>query len=76
MNPAAFSLYPELDATTLTAFVTALETGDVTDLGPARAAEVADVRSVAVFSRVKVAGADGDLLDAAMWRHNGAGRGR
>ncbi|MFJ3911346.1 alpha/beta fold hydrolase [Streptomyces vinaceus] len=72
MISAAFSLYPELDANTLTAFVAALETGDVTGLAPARATEVADARSVAVFSRVKVAGSDGDLLDAALWRHNAA----
>lgn len=69
--PAAFSLYPELDATALGAFVTALESGDVTGLAPARAAEVAGVRSVVAFGRVKVAGADGDLLDAALWRHTG-----
>ncbi|MFD9355573.1 CocE/NonD family hydrolase [Streptomyces sp. NPDC060031] len=72
-GPASFSLYPELDATTLGAFVTALETGDVTGLAPARAADVADVRSVAVFGRAKVPGADGDLLDAALWRHTGSG---
>lgn len=74
MTPAArapFSLYPELDATALTAFVTALESGDVTGLAPARAAEIAEVRSVAVFTRGKVTGADGDLLDAALWRHTG-----
>ncbi|MET9961929.1 alpha/beta fold hydrolase [Streptomyces sp. NPDC006326] len=72
-NPAASSLYPELDAGTLTAFLAALESGDVTGLAPARAAEIADVRSVAVFGRVKVAGTDGDLLDAALWRHTGNG---
>ncbi|WP_405921526.1 CocE/NonD family hydrolase [Streptomyces sp. NBC_00122] len=66
-----FSLYPELDATSLGAFVTALESGDVTGLAPARAAEVAELRSVAVFTRGKVTGADGDLLDAALWRHTG-----
>ncbi|MFG2979726.1 CocE/NonD family hydrolase [Streptomyces sp. NPDC048258] len=66
-----FSLYPELDATALGAFVAALESGDVTGLAPARAAEVAGLRSVAVFSRGKVTGADGDLLDAALWRHTG-----
>ncbi|MFC9297436.1 CocE/NonD family hydrolase [Streptomyces sp. NPDC057011] len=74
MTPAArtpFSLYPELDSTALGAFVTALESGDVTGLAPARAAEVAELRSVAVFTRGKVAGADGDLLDAALWRHTG-----
>ncbi|MFE9634205.1 CocE/NonD family hydrolase [Streptomyces sp. NPDC006463] len=65
------SLYPELDATSLGAFVTALESGDVTGLAPARAAEVAELRSVAVFTRGKVTGADGDLLDAALWRHTG-----
>jgi predicted acyl esterase len=70
VTSAPFSLYPELDATTLTAFVTALENGDVTGLAPARAADVAEVRSVAVFSRVKVAGAEGDLLDGGLWRHN------
>ncbi len=75
MTPAAptpFSLYPELDATALGAFVTALESGDVTGLAPARAAEVAEVRSLVVFTRGKVTGADGDLLDAALWRHTGA----
>ncbi|MFD6972776.1 alpha/beta fold hydrolase [Streptomyces sp. NPDC059949] len=75
MTPAArppFSLYPELDATALDAFVTALESGDVTGLAPARAAEVAEARSLAVFTRGKVTGADGDLLDAALWRHTGA----
>ncbi|WP_326589612.1 CocE/NonD family hydrolase [Streptomyces sp. NBC_01294] len=75
MTPAArtpFSLYPELDATALGAFVTALESGDVTGLAPARAAEVAEARSLAVFTRGKVTGADGDLLDAALWRHTGA----
>ncbi|MFF3679583.1 CocE/NonD family hydrolase [Streptomyces sp. NPDC002120] len=75
MTPAAqppFSLYPELDANALSAFVAALESGDVTGLAPARAAEVAEVRSLAVFTRGKVTGADGDLLDAALWRHTGA----
>ncbi|MCX5586145.1 CocE/NonD family hydrolase [Streptomyces erythrochromogenes] len=75
MNPAAqppFSLYPELDATALGAFVSALESGDVTGLPPARAAEVAEARALAVFTRGKVTGADGDLLDAALWRHTGA----
>ncbi|MGP3687733.1 CocE/NonD family hydrolase [Streptomyces sp. IBSNAI002] len=81
MTPAAhspqpprtpFSLYPELDANALHAFVTALESGDVTGLSPARAAEIAEVRSVAVFTRGKVTGADGDLLDAALWRHTGS----
>ncbi|MEU4730957.1 CocE/NonD family hydrolase [Streptomyces sp. NPDC023588] len=72
-SPYPFSLYPELDATALTAFVTALECGDVTGLAPARAAEVAEVRSVAVFTRGKVTGAHGDLLDAALWRHTGTG---
>lgn len=67
-----FSLYPELDANALTAFVTALESGDVTGLAPARAAEVAEARSVAVFSRLKVTGDGGDLLAAALWRHTGA----
>ncbi|MFD3699090.1 CocE/NonD family hydrolase [Streptomyces sp. NPDC058646] len=66
-----FSLYPELDSTALGAFVTALESGDVTGLSPARAAEVAEARSVAVFTRTEVTGSDGDLLDAAMWRHTG-----
>ncbi|MEU9301734.1 CocE/NonD family hydrolase [Streptomyces sp. NPDC048269] len=66
-----FSLYPELDATALGAFVTALESGDVTGLAPARAAEIAELRSVAVFSRARVTGADGDRLDAALWRHTG-----
>ncbi|MEU6894030.1 alpha/beta fold hydrolase [Streptomyces sp. NPDC046557] len=70
-NPAAFSLYPELDATALATFVTALETGDVTGLSPARAADVAEVRSLVVFSRGKVTGAGGALLDAALWRHTG-----
>ncbi|MFJ3637903.1 alpha/beta fold hydrolase [Streptomyces sp. NPDC090112] len=65
------SLYPELDATALGAFVTALESGDVTGLAPARAAEIAELRSVAAFTRGKVTGADGDLLDAALWRHLG-----
>ncbi|MGW5849242.1 CocE/NonD family hydrolase [Streptomyces sp. NPDC055254] len=65
------SLYPELDATALGAFVSALESGDVTDLAPARAAEVAEARSVAVFTRGKVTGAGGDLLDAGIWRHTG-----
>ncbi|MEU3772263.1 alpha/beta fold hydrolase [Streptomyces sp. NPDC032472] len=68
----AFSLYPELDATALAAFVSALESGDVTGLAPARAAQVAESRAVAVFGRVKVAGADGDLLDGALWRHTGS----
>ncbi|UUY48386.1 CocE/NonD family hydrolase [Streptomyces yangpuensis] len=75
MTPAArppFSLYPELDATALAAFVTALESGDVTGLPPARAAEVVEARALAVFTRGKVTGADGDLLDAALWRHTGA----
>ncbi|MFD9412835.1 alpha/beta fold hydrolase [Streptomyces sp. NPDC059989] len=66
------SLYPELDSTALGAFVTALESGDVTGLAPARAAEIAELRSVAVFTRGKVTGADGDLLDAGLWRHTGA----
>ncbi|WP_406366547.1 CocE/NonD family hydrolase [Streptomyces sp. NBC_01546] len=66
-----FSLYPELDANALNAYVTALESGDVTGLSPARAAEVAEVRAVVVFTRGKVTGADGDLLDAALWRHTG-----
>ncbi|WP_260614441.1 hypothetical protein, partial [Streptomyces sp. WAC07061] len=43
VNPAApaapHSLYPELDATALTAFATALESGDPAGLPPARAAE-------------------------------------
>ncbi|MFE5680112.1 CocE/NonD family hydrolase [Streptomyces erythrochromogenes] len=75
MTPAArppFSLYPELDAISLGAFVSALESGDVTGLPPARAAEVAEARALAVFTRGKVTGADGDLLDAALWRHTGA----
>ncbi|MFJ9079757.1 alpha/beta fold hydrolase [Streptomyces sp. NPDC102278] len=72
VTSADFSLYPELDAHALHAFVTALETGDVTGLSPARAADVVEVRSVAVFSRGKVTGADGDLLDAALWRHTGS----
>ncbi|MFG2879669.1 CocE/NonD family hydrolase [Streptomyces sp. NPDC048337] len=77
MTPAArtprtpFSLYPELDSTALGAFVTALESGDLTGLAPARAAEVAELRSRAVFTRGKVTGADGDLLDAGLWRHTG-----
>ncbi|WP_411101511.1 CocE/NonD family hydrolase [Streptomyces sp. cmx-4-9] len=66
-----FSLLPELDPTTLSAFVGALESGDVTGLSPARATEVAQARSLAVFTRGKVTGADGDLLDAALWRHTG-----
>ncbi|MCJ1680562.1 hypothetical protein MTF65_25080 [Streptomyces sp. APSN-46.1] len=65
------SLYPELDATALTAYATALETGEPGGLSPARAAETDEFRSLAVFSRGKVTGADGDLLDAAMWRHTG-----
>ncbi|MFD3540926.1 CocE/NonD family hydrolase [Streptomyces sp. NPDC058662] len=65
------SLYPELDPAALNAFVAALRSGDVTGLAPARAAEVAEARSVAVFTRGKVTGADGDLLDAALWRHTG-----
>ncbi|MEU6310027.1 alpha/beta fold hydrolase [Streptomyces sp. NPDC047014] len=77
MTPAArttpVSLYPELDATALGAFVTALECGDVTGLAPARAAEAARMRGVAVFTRGKVTGAEGKLLDAALWRHTGAG---
>lgn len=72
VNSADFSLYPELDANALHAFVTALETGDLHGLSPARAADVEEVRSVAVFSRGKVTGADGDLLDAALWRHTGS----
>ncbi|MEW2413396.1 alpha/beta fold hydrolase [Streptomyces sp. NPDC046866] len=72
MVPNAFSLHPELDAAALRAFVSALESGDVTDLAPARAAQVADSRAVAVFGRVKVAGAEGDLLDGALWRHTGS----
>ncbi|MFF4330211.1 alpha/beta fold hydrolase [Streptomyces sp. NPDC001591] len=72
MHPAAHCLYPELDATALTAFATALETGEGAGLPPARAAEVQAVRAAAVFSRGKVAGADGDLLDAALWRHTGS----
>ncbi|WP_030851118.1 CocE/NonD family hydrolase [Streptomyces sp. NRRL F-4474] len=75
MTPAAqppFSLYPELDATALGAFVSALESGEVTGLPPARAAEVAEARALVVFTRGKVTGADGDLLDAALWRHTGA----
>ncbi|MFD3681871.1 CocE/NonD family hydrolase [Streptomyces sp. NPDC058613] len=71
--PAPSSLYPELDATALGAFVTALESGDLTGLAPARAAEIAEARSVTVFTRGKVTGADGDRLDAALWRHTGAG---
>ncbi|MEU4356614.1 CocE/NonD family hydrolase [Streptomyces virginiae] len=67
-----FSLYPELDATALGAFVSALESGDVTGLPTARAAAVAEARALAVFTRGKVTGADGDLLDAALWRHTGA----
>ncbi|MFJ4779311.1 alpha/beta fold hydrolase [Streptomyces sp. NPDC088762] len=70
-TPAPFSLHPELDPTALGAFVTALESGDVTRLAPARAAEVAALRSVAVFTRGKVSGADGDLLDAGLWRRTG-----
>ncbi|MCX5198648.1 hypothetical protein OOK31_32985 [Streptomyces sp. NBC_00249] len=70
-SPEAFSLHPELDSGSLTAFAAALETGDTTGLPPARAAEVEAVRAVAVFSRGKVAGAEGDLLDAALWRHTG-----
>ncbi|MGW6883782.1 CocE/NonD family hydrolase [Streptomyces goshikiensis] len=65
------SLYPELDAAALTAYAAALETGETRGLSPARAAEVEEFRSVAVFSRGKVTGADGDLLDAALWRHTG-----
>lgn len=75
MSPAPltpFSLYPELDSTALGAFVAALESGDVTGLAPARAAEVAELRSVAVFTRGKVTGAEGDLLDAGLWRHTGS----
>ncbi|MEV7544183.1 CocE/NonD family hydrolase [Streptomyces sp. NPDC089915] len=72
MHPAAHSLHPELDATALTAFATALETGETDGLPPARAAEVGAVRAAAVFSRGKVTGADGDLLDAALWRHTGS----
>ncbi|MFD8980702.1 alpha/beta fold hydrolase [Streptomyces sp. NPDC059564] len=71
MYPAAFSLHPELDATALAAFAAALESGDLAGLPPARAAEVEAVRDVAVFSRGKVAGTGGDLLDAALWRHTG-----
>lgn len=70
-NPAALSLYPELDATALAAFVTALESGDVTGLSPARAADATEVRALVVFSRGKVTGAGGALLDAALWRHTG-----
>ncbi|MCX4691790.1 alpha/beta fold hydrolase [Streptomyces sp. NBC_01408] len=69
--PVPVSLYPELDSTALGAFVGALESGDVTGLSPARAAEVAESRAGAVFTRGKVTGADGDLLDAALWRHTG-----
>ncbi|MGI5444790.1 CocE/NonD family hydrolase [Streptomyces sp. CA-243310] len=72
VNSADFSLYPELDANALHAFVTALETGDLTGLSPSRAADVVEVRSVTVFNRGKVTGADGDLLDAALWRHTGS----
>ncbi|MCX4526489.1 MULTISPECIES: CocE/NonD family hydrolase [unclassified Streptomyces] len=70
-NQSPASLYPELDATALTAYATALETGEPGGLSPARAAEIDAFRSVAVFSRGKVTGADGDLLDAALWRHTG-----
>lgn len=77
MNPAApdapHSLYPELDATALTAFATALESGDTAGLPPARAAEVRAARAAATFSRGKVTGTGGDLLDAALWRHTGPG---
>ncbi|MER5812644.1 alpha/beta fold hydrolase [Streptomyces sp. NPDC002033] len=72
MYPAALSLHPELDATALAVFAAALESGDTAGLPPARAAEVAAVREVAVFSRGKVAGTGGDLLDAALWRHTGS----
>ncbi|MER6520686.1 CocE/NonD family hydrolase [Streptomyces sp. NPDC001553] len=72
VNSADFSLYPELDANALHAFVTALETGDLTGLSPSRAADAVEVRSVSVFNRGKVTGADGDLLDAALWRHTGS----
>ncbi|MEU9037679.1 CocE/NonD family hydrolase [Streptomyces sp. NPDC048352] len=75
MNPAApadfHSLYPQLDATALTAYADALESGDLTGLPPARAAEAQVVRAAAVFTRGKVTGACGDLLDAALWRHTG-----
>ncbi|MFH7593480.1 alpha/beta fold hydrolase [Streptomyces racemochromogenes] len=71
MHPAAHSLYPELDATALNAFAAALETGEPAGLPPARAAEAAAVRAATVFSRGKVTGADGTLLDAALWRHTG-----
>ncbi|MFE1557070.1 alpha/beta fold hydrolase [Streptomyces sp. NPDC058734] len=73
-DPAApHSLYPELDATALTAFATALESGDPAGLPPARAADVRAARAAAAFSRGKVTGACGDLLDAALWRHTGPG---
>ncbi|MCX5376785.1 alpha/beta fold hydrolase [Streptomyces sp. NBC_00091] len=72
--PDAFtSLYPELDAGALTAFAAALESGDLTGLPPARAAGAQAVRAAAVFTRGKVTGACGDLLDAALWRHTGPG---
>ncbi|MFD3871640.1 CocE/NonD family hydrolase [Streptomyces sp. NPDC058623] len=71
--PHTDSLYPELDAVALGAFAAALESGDACGLPPARAAEVAAVRSVAVFSRGRVTGAGGVLLDAALWRRKGSG---
>ncbi|GLV81939.1 hypothetical protein Slala03_16280 [Streptomyces lavendulae subsp. lavendulae] len=73
VNPASLPLHPELDVTALGAFAAALESGDPTGLPPARAAEVEAVRAVTVFSRGKVAGAGGNLLDAALWRHTGSG---
>ncbi|MEV7726556.1 alpha/beta fold hydrolase [Streptomyces sp. NPDC087917] len=73
LHPGLHSgLHPELDTAALTAFAAALESGDTTGLPPARAAEVEAVRAVAVFSRGKIAGAQGDLLDAALWRHTGS----
>ncbi|MFJ7168460.1 CocE/NonD family hydrolase [Streptomyces globosus] len=72
MTPADFSLHPDLDATALSAFTAALESGDTDGLPPARAAQAADCRAAASFGRVKVAGAEGHLLDGALWRHPGS----
>ncbi|MGW7314421.1 alpha/beta fold hydrolase [Streptomyces sp. NPDC054865] len=72
-TPPVGSLHPELDAAALGSFAAALESGDPSGLPPARAAEVEAVRSVAVFSRGRVAGAGGVLLDAALWRRKGSG---
>ncbi|MFB7481928.1 CocE/NonD family hydrolase [Streptomyces anulatus] len=75
---ASAGLYPELDGTALTQFVTALEGGGTSTLSPALAEEAAQARGQVEFFTVRVpvdpdASGGSTELDGAGWQPKGAG---